>query len=56
VKHPKTNGQPEATNKVILKNSRRSSGKLKVFGLRRYPIYCGGYHCIPQSFREETSF
>lgn len=56
-KHPQTNGQVEAANKVILTELRKTLSKIpKGLWVDELPSMFWGYHCTPQSATQETPF
>jgi len=56
IEHPQTNGQAEATNKVILQGLKKKVGKAKVRWVEVLPEIIWSYHTIVQSTTKETPF
>jgi len=56
VEHLQTNGQVEATNKVILNELKKKLGQLKGLWAEEIPGLLWGYHCTPQSSTKETPY
>ncbi|RDX67363.1 Retrovirus-related Pol polyprotein from transposon 17.6, partial [Mucuna pruriens] len=56
VEHPQTNGQTEATNKVILKGLRRRLEEAKGWWAEELPQVLWSYHTTPHSATNETPF
>lgn len=56
VKHPLTNDQTEAPNKVILKALRMRHNKSKGQWKEELPSILWAYHCLPQTTTKETPF
>jgi len=51
---PQTNGQTEATNKVILNELKKKLDRTKGLWVKKTPGILWGYHCILQSTTIET--
>jgi len=56
VKHPQTNGQAEAANKVILGKLKRRLGSAKGLWAEKLPQILWAYRCTPQTSTRETPF
>nr|KYP50616.1 Pol polyprotein [Cajanus cajan] len=56
VEHPQTNGQPEATNKVILRELKKRLGRTKGQSVDELLSILWAYHCTPQSTTQETPY
>nr|KYP73685.1 Transposon Ty3-I Gag-Pol polyprotein [Cajanus cajan] len=56
VEHPQTNGQAEATNKVVLKELKQRLGQAKGMWPDHLPEILWAYRCTPQSSTKETHF
>lgn len=56
VEHPQTNGQAEASNKVIFKALRTRLNKFKGLWKEELPIILRAYKCFPQTTTMETLF
>nr|KYP55351.1 Transposon Ty3-I Gag-Pol polyprotein [Cajanus cajan] len=56
VEHPQTNGQAEATNKVILRELKKRLGSAKGQWPNELPSILWAYHCTPQSTTQETPY
>lgn len=56
VKHPRTNGQVEAANKVALNKLKKMIEKSDFNWVDELPQVIWSYHTIPQSLTHETPF
>ncbi|XP_027346488.1 uncharacterized protein LOC113858178 [Abrus precatorius] len=56
VKHPQTNGQAEAANKVILHELKRKLGSVKGEWAEKLPEILWAYRCTPQTTTKENPF
>ena len=56
VEHPQTNGQVEATNKILLRGLKRRLDKAKGNWAEEVPMIVWAYHTSPQSSTKETPF
>ncbi|XP_057755725.1 uncharacterized protein LOC130974902 [Arachis stenosperma] len=56
VEHPQSNGQAEATNKVILSGLKKCLDQQKGFWADKLASVLWSYRTTPQSFTEETPF